>query len=209
MYSKIIRMTTQRRSYVSPMRAAAAEEKRARVLEAAGRLLSEEAIAAFSLDAVAKAAGVTRLTVYNQFGSRRGLFEALFDQRALQGGLTRIPEAMGLPDSRAALDRVVEIFCDFWGAEPALGRLHDAVALDPEFAQALGERNERRRRLIAALLERMAGMSPVERLDAVDLIFSLTSYAVFRMLSHDGRTTGQVCRLLQSACRAVCAPAST
>jgi len=191
------------------MRAAAAEAKRARVLEAAGRLLREEAIAAFSLDAVAKEAGVTRLTVYNQFGSRRGLFEALFDQRALQGGLTRIPEAMALSDPNAALDRVVAIFCGFWGTDPALGRLHDAMVLDPEFAQALGERNERRRRLVTVLLERMAGMSSAERLGAADLIFSLTSYAVFRMLSHGGRSTEQVCELLQSACRAVCAPTPT
>ena len=52
---------------------AAAAEKRERVIEAAARSLREDAsIASFSLDAVAKAAGVTRLTVYHQFGSRRG-----------------------------------------------------------------------------------------------------------------------------------------
>ena len=53
---------------------AAAAETRERVIEAASRTLREgESIARFSLDTVAKVAGVTRLTVYNQFGSRRGL----------------------------------------------------------------------------------------------------------------------------------------
>ena len=66
-----------RRPYVSAARAEAAAEKRERVIRAAARFLREEdGITAFSLDAVAKAADVTRLTVYNQFGSRRGLLEA-------------------------------------------------------------------------------------------------------------------------------------
>ena len=85
------------RPYVS---SAAAAEKRERVIDAASRLLREEAnIAAFSLDAVAKAAGITRLTVYHQFGSRRGLLEAVFDKRARQGGLGRIPDAMAMTSS--------------------------------------------------------------------------------------------------------------
>ena len=144
------------RRYVSPVRSAAAAAKRERIVAAAARLLREKVnIAAFSLDAVAKAAGVARLTVYNQFGSRRGLLEAVFDERARQGGLERIAEAMAMPDTLAALDRVVEIFCDFWGSDPAIGLLHEATAIDPEFAQALAERNERRRRLVGALLRRL------------------------------------------------------
>src|ERR1700731_658015 len=149
------------RTYNSSVRAAAAAEKRDRVVAAAGRLLHEETnIASFSLDAVAKAAGVTRLTVYNQFGSRRGLLEAVFDERARQGRLGRIPEAMAMDDPRAALGRLIEIFCAFWD-DPAVGRLQDATALDPEFAVALGERNERRRKGIGLLIGRMPdGTSP-------------------------------------------------
>ena len=76
-----------KRLYVSSVREAAAAEKRDRVVEAATRLLRVNvSVASFSLDSVAKAAGVTRLTVYNQFGSRRGLLEAVFDEIARQGG---------------------------------------------------------------------------------------------------------------------------
>src|SRR5258705_9412753 len=93
------------RPYVSSVRTAAAAAKRDRVIEAAARSLREDAsIATFSLDAVAKAAGVTRLTVYHQFGSRRGLLEAVFDEIARQGGLARIPHAMAITDPHAALD---------------------------------------------------------------------------------------------------------
>src|SRR3981189_1852315 len=110
------------RPYMSSVRTAAAAEKRARVIEAAARSLREDAsIATFSLDAVAKAAGVTRLTVYHQFGSRRGLLEAVFDDIAERGGLNRIPGALAISNPRAALDRLVEIFCAFWNRDPAVG----------------------------------------------------------------------------------------
>src|SRR4030081_219250 len=108
-----------KRHYVSSVRAAAAVEKRDRVVDAATKLLRENvSIATFSLDAVAKGAGVTRLTVYHQFGSRRGLLEAVFDDIAERGGLTEIADAMAMPDPRAALDRLVEIFCAFWSRDP-------------------------------------------------------------------------------------------
>ncbi|MBN8988320.1 MAG: TetR/AcrR family transcriptional regulator [Rhizobiales bacterium] len=192
------------RTYVSSVRTAAAAEKRERVLEAAATLLREDAsIARFSLDTVAKAAGVTRLTVYNQFGSRRGLLEAVFDGIARQGGLHGIADAMAMADPRDALDRLVEIFCTFWNRDPAIGRLHDAMATDPEFAEALIERNERRRKGLSALVDRIAvnSASRQQRQDAVDTIFALTSYPVFAML-HQGRSAEEVCRLIRSASRA-------
>src|SRR6266403_4963915 len=157
------------RPYVSSVRTAAATEKRARVIEAAARSLRQDAsIASFSLDAVAKAAGVTRLTVYHQFGSRRGLLEAVFDEIARQGGLTEIADAMAMPDPNAALHRLVEIFCAFWNRDPAVGRLHEAMATDPEFAQALIGRNERRRKTVDVLVGRIDGKttSPRSRRDA-------------------------------------------
>ncbi len=191
------------RRYVSSVRTAAAAAKRDRVIGAAARLLREDAsIASFSLDAVAKAAGVTRLTVYHQFGSRRGLLEAIFDEIARQGGLVQIPEAMAISDPRAALERLVEIFCAFWSSDPAVGRLHEAMATDAEFAQALIERNERRRTTIDVLIRRIAGKiaSARARQDVVDMIFALTSFSMFAMLGQN-RSAGDVCKLIKAACR--------
>jgi len=172
---------------------------------AAGQLLRDEGIHAFSLEAVARAAGVTRLTVYNQFGSRRGLFEAVFDERARSGGLGRIAGAMAMADPRQALDHLVEIFCDFC-SDPALTPLHAAMALDAEFARALAERRERLRQLLDSLVARLppAGgqaRQDTARQDTVDLLFALISHAVFQML-RPGRSTAEVAALVKSACAA-------
>lgn len=191
-----------KRHYVSSVRAAAATARRDRVIEAATKLLRKNtSTAAFSLDAVAKAAGVTRLTVYHQFGSRRGLLEAVFDEIALQGGLSQIEEAMATPDPHAALERLVEIFCHFWNWDKAIGRLQQAMSMDPELAQALVERNERRRNALSVLIARISGRkaSSHARQDAVDLIFALTSYAMFAML-RSNRRSDEVCSLIKSAC---------
>lgn len=200
------------RIYSSPARDAAAAETRASVLAAAARLLRKAPDPGkVSLDAVAKAAGVTRLTVYNQFGSRRGLLEAVFDEIAREGGLHRLAAAMAMPDPRAALDRVVDVFCAFWAHNQALGTLHAAAAGDSEFAVALAERNDRRRKLIGALTQRLvdAGELRAAQADDIgDLLFALTSYPMYAMLTAQGRKPAAVRRMLKSALAALLAAAA-
>jgi AcrR family transcriptional regulator len=171
------------------------------VVETASRLLSEpQSVANFSMEAVAKAAGVTRLTVYKQFGSRRRLMEAVFDARAEAGGLGRIAEAMALSDPRASLDMLVEIFCRFYASDASIGRLHDEAGLDAEFAMALDERRERGRRVLTVVAERAApDADPERRREAVDLMFGLIGMPMFRTL-REGRTDAQACAVLKTAC---------
>ena len=195
-------MTT--RSYSSPVRAAAAAEKRERVLQAAMQFLRESDSAAnFSLEMVAKLSGVTRLTVYNQFGSRRGLMEAVFDEIALRGQMGRLRHVREQADPREGLDQLVQICCEFWSSDPALRHIYDAMAPDQEFAQALTARNERRRQLIASLVEKVAGKGTrvQPRRDAVDLIFALTGFAMFRQLA-EGRSASEVSVLIRVAAHA-------
>jgi len=190
------------RPYRSPRRAAAATKTRARLLAAAAAILGAPAgIGGFSLEEVARKAGVTRLTVYNRFGSRRALLEAVFDERAARGGLHRLAEAMAASDPHAGLLQVIAIFCDFWSYDPrALGRLHAAGANDPEFDASVRKRNERRRSLLLALVGRMAvGLSPPRDAvhDLVDVLFALTSYPFFSQLTAGRRTADAACRLIQ------------
>lgn len=189
------------RPYVSAVRSAAADAKREHAVATAVELLRREPISAFSLEAVARAAGVTRLTLYNQFGSRRGLLEAAFDHIAARGQLGRIPTAMADPSPRQGLEALVEIFCDFWGGDLAVQGLHDAMTTDPEFAQALGARNDRRRRTLATLVERLApgDAASARRAQTVDLLFALTSYPMYRLL-RDGPSGTDPRRLVQQAC---------
>src|SRR5262249_7984800 len=188
------------RAYCSPRRSEDAARTRARIVKAAATTLATGRT--MSLDAVAKKARVTRLTVYNQFGSRRVLLEAVFDDLAARGGLHRIPGAMASPDAYAALQQIVAIFCDFWSGTPgALVRLQGVAAGDAEFAASLRARNERRRQLLTVLVNRMGERSPKRPgmvADVVDTLFALTSFAFFSELTANGRSASAACRLIQS-----------
>jgi AcrR family transcriptional regulator len=193
------------RPYKSGARKEGADLTRARIVEAAAAVLGDlSGGGSFSLEAAAKVAGVTRLTVYNHFGSRRALLEAVFDDRAARGGLHRIPEAMSLDDPLAALRRIVGIFGEFWDSDSAsLGWLQGEGATDPELAQSIHERTERRRRLLAVLVRRMNVAGPRAR-DLTDVLFALTTYHFMAGLRTGGRAREEVCALVQQmACDAV------
>jgi AcrR family transcriptional regulator len=190
------------RAYKSPRRDAAASATRERIVAAAAAILgAADGIRKFSLDAVAKKAGVTRLTVYNQFGSRRALMEAVFDERAARGGLYRIVEAMQDPDPQAALRRIIGIFCDFWNSDPGTMRLlHAAGASDAEFAESVHERNERRRSVLSAVVRRLAesrALPPKALGNLVDALFALTSFAFFWQLTAGKRTAEAARKMIE------------
>ena len=193
------------RPYQSPARTAAAERTRKRIVAAAAKLLRSKGAGDFSLDAVGKLAKVTRLTVYNQFGTRRALLEAVFDDRAARGGLFRLGEAMGERDPHLALDRLIAIFCDFWSFDQVgLNRLHRMGTSDAEFDESIRERNERRRGAISVFINRMVERGEVNAKAAAsttDLLFVLTSFPTFFELTQNGRTKEEACTLLQTAVR--------
>ena len=188
------------RAYSSPKRDAAAAQTRQKVLDTAVRLL-DEGPALMSMEAVAKAAGVTRLTVYKQFGSRRGLLEAVFDENGRRGGIRRIAEAMQNPNGAQGILAAIDILCEFWGAHPGFGKLHDAAAVDPDFAEAINQRNERRRTVLITLLDRIDG-PPDAKKDAADLLFGLTTMQMFRSLL-PGRTPADVAAMLKRSAGAI------
>ena len=189
------------RRYQSPTREAAAEKTRARLVAAATRLLrSPTGAQRCSLDAVAKVARVTRLTVYNSFGSRSALFEAVFDERAASGGLGQIAGAMSLPDPSAAITAIISIFVDFWTAERVVLRnLYSLGSTDPDLACALAARNERRRHLFSVLTERLSGagrINPASSEDLADALFALTSYGFYADLAQRGRNADAIKTLI-------------
>jgi AcrR family transcriptional regulator len=174
------------RAYSSAARDEAAQKTRGRILAAAIKHLRAKGAGGFSLDAVAQKAKVTRLTVYNQFGSRRELLEAVFDDYALRGGLMRLGEAMGAPQPRAGLTRLVEIFCDFWSFDHGAFANLVAMSTGTEFETAVRARNERRRVMIVTLLDRMAKQDEIAAVSAAtlaDQVFAITSFAFFAELA--------------------------
>jgi AcrR family transcriptional regulator len=190
------------RSYKSAVREEAAGRTRAKIIAAAASVLGNGEAGDFSLDAVARQAGVTRLTVYNQFGSRRSLLEAVFDDRATQAGLHRIAGAITDSDAHAGLRTLVAIFCDFWSYdEGAFQRLYAAGSADAELRDSLTARNERRRKALSKLVHRMpvaADAKKAKLRDLIDTLFALTSFHFFAELSSSGRSKEAVCTIIQA-----------
>ena len=79
-----------------PERADAARNRR-RVLDAAAALFGEHGVDGISMDAVARAAGVGKGTLFRRFGDRHGLLVALLDEaeRRLQDDLLHGPPPLG------------------------------------------------------------------------------------------------------------------
>jgi AcrR family transcriptional regulator len=143
-----------RRPYELKQRRADMDATRARIIVAAQRVLISSD--AFTLEGVAREAGVARVTVYDRFGGREALVEAIFDDLAESGGLTQLPEAFGLTDPVAALERFVEIFCGFYSTHRLLlRRLHAMVVLGRDDI-GTSERDARRLQGLSVLLGRVA-----------------------------------------------------
>lgn len=182
----------RRKPYRSDLRDAAADVTRARIVKAARRLLTGGTdLPAFSLDAVAREAGVTRLTVYNQFESKRGLVEAVFDDIAERGGLFELRSVLADTDAMSSLRGIVAVFCRFWAShDRALAKLAGMTKLDRDIAVSLKQRTERRRGVLTVSVKRLPGVREAD--DLVDILFALTSFETFEALSVRQRSAAAV-----------------
>jgi len=164
----------------------------------------------FSIEAVARRARVTRVTVYQRFGSRTKLLEALFDDLARQGGMWDLADAFRQPDPEAALARFVTTFARFWTAHrPIHRRLLALAALDVGLERTLRARQEWRRkglRVIVSRLRQRAGPPPAATEDeTVDALFALTAFETFDLLAGPTRTPADVALIVLRIARAVLA----
>ena len=138
-----------------------------RIVSAARELVA--AGTPLSVGAVARRAGVSRITVYNRFGSRAGLL----------GSLVRVePPAQVAGTPREQLLGLMADSCRRWSIEPALHRnLPAPPAVHDETLRLLAER-------LAQDDHLRPGCSIKE---AEDVIAALTSFGVFDRLHRDGR----------------------
>jgi AcrR family transcriptional regulator len=195
------------RPYRMERRRESTDENRLRIINAARELLaSRKASAKFSVEAVARRAGVARMTVYHQFGSLGGLLEGLCDSLAIAGGMNHLADAFQAPDALEALDRVIAVFTGFWESDrPVLRGLGALGVLDPEFAAVLEERYGWRRKAVRVLLERLAKQTgrpkPKDMDDAADLLYMLTSFSTYDALAISKRSAEKATRLVQRLAR--------
>jgi len=170
------------RQYASPRRAAAATQTRRAILGAARRLLSDIP-GGPSVGAIARLAGVSRLSVYHHFGSRAGVLAAV----AAEAG-SPAPAATG--DLRAFVAAAVA----HWVTDPPLFR---RVPEQPVATHELASR-------LAAEDRLRPGCSLKE---AEDVIAVVSSFAAFDRLHQGGRrSTSAVTEILMRMAGSVLNP---
>jgi AcrR family transcriptional regulator len=196
------------RTYNLGQRQAATDETRAKIVAAARELLAGgEGLPGFTIDAVARLAGVARMTIYYQYNSKVGLLEAVCDSLAASGGMGQLAGAFRLAEPREALLEFVAVFGGFWDTDrPVTRRLRGLGALDPEIAQVLHARDERRRTGAGVIVQRLTewyGRPIVEAQgEAIDILFTLTSFETFDTLAGATREIKEVTPSVQRLARA-------
>ena len=170
------------RPYDAPERRRAADAGRERILAAARELLNLDDLGSLSLDAVARRAGVTRMTVYNQFGSKGGLLGELFDTLIERDAFSKMPAVFQEPDVGAAFDQLIAILGRFYTDNQALmARMAAAAGADPDLDEVIRTKNLRRRRAVETLVQRMAeghepAVAPSELVNTLDVLLNFSTF---------------------------------
>ena len=142
------------------------------IVAAARHLVHEGPGDQVSVAQIARRAGVSRVTVYNRFGSREGVLRSLATQAA------EAPPIEG--DPREALRHHLTDACARWAGDPALYR-----NLPPLSSPSAADGPPR------MLAERLAAQDMLRPgcslREAEDVIATLSSFPVFDRLHHDGR----------------------
>ena len=183
-------------------RQAANDKTRERILAASRKLLLGKNFSAFSMEAVARSADVSRLTVYYQFDSKAGLLEALYDYIARRGEIERLAEVFRQGgDPLKTLQEFILVFAHFWASDRAvIRRLHALGAIDAEIGKGLRARNERRRNGLNVILKRYAHEQPAitSQLSTVlDTLHMLTSFETFDALAGSERSFEEVVEIIR------------
>ena len=191
---------------MSPTRRELVAATRTRILAAAARLLRERGPNGFSMDLLAKQAGVARATVYEHFRSKRVVLDEL--AASTSHSLMLEPQASRGADPLTALRDMLGAVCRHW-SEHGIA-VHELRAL----AAATGNRAPTEAVDAEYLRCIVGGLSAGGHLrahwstdDAIDALALLTSYPTYEQLSGSAfRTTMQIEALLAKLAISVVAP---
>jgi AcrR family transcriptional regulator len=178
----------EKRSYHSRVRQRQAEETRRRILAAARSLFERQGYAVTTLEAIAELAEVSPKTIAAVFGSKRALLAAVINPEAFSAHVQQLIEELRVTeDPSQRLWLVAQITRQAY--EPlasSLELLRTAGAVAPELADLAQQVEARRRqnqaRLIASLHEQGILRHGLSLEEAMDALWALTSYELYRML---------------------------
>jgi AcrR family transcriptional regulator len=168
-------------------RAQASEETRRRIVAAACRLLEQAGYHQISLDDLARAAEVSRQTIYVQFGSKSGVLQAVAEYIEHASLENLVPELLAsltpLAAFRHACERVVAFFEK---NAPILRNLQAQTIYDPEFAAIWRSKQDEiwrnTRRAIEWLAAQEGHLSGWSIDEATDWLWVLGSFEVYDKL---------------------------
>jgi AcrR family transcriptional regulator len=183
------------RRYTLRARAEATNATRDRILNAARALLVEGDFRRVTVDQIAATADVARATVYHQFGSKVGVFEALVINLEQRAGLERLVAVIETEPPATLVRAVIAAGCRYWATDPDLVRTATALArLQPDLERVVAPHDAGRLRLLSRMVDRLSesgvlrpGCPPRQ---AVDHLWLLTSFDAYDMLSQ-GRELSQ------------------
>lgn len=160
------------------------------LISAARRNLSEQGLAGLGFDRIAASAGMTRKSVYNHFGSRQGLYEALMDDIGQRADFQRLTPVWQEADPAKLLSSFFTQIVRSWEADRVMFRMMIGLsAADPELGAAVEARIGRVHGIAAQLTQRLAGAPGLAQdwtlSDATAAIFALASFSSFDALAND------------------------
>ena len=175
-------------------------------MAAVRELLTEGTFHESTVEEVADRAGIARATLYQHFGSRLELVDAICDSFAVNPALLELREIVELPDASAALTQTIANSTRFWSSEdPILSQLYGVVAIDPAARDLVNRQRADRRgeleRLARNLRESGRLLPGTSKRHALALLLVLTSYESFRELRDAGLSDSQLTKTLQESGR--------
>ncbi len=208
-----------KRRYDNSRREAQARATRAKIAEAARALFVDHGYAATSIDAIAGASDTPVATVYRLFGSKIGILTAVLevafvgdDRPIALHDRDDVKVAAAQTDARALLAGFAHVARDVLGRS---GRLHQvlrtAASIDPEAASLSAEINRQRfegqSRVARLLAQRDALAEGISARAAADVIYTLMSPDVHRLLTEERRWSAERYErwLADALCRAAAA----
>lgn len=167
------------------------DENRRVLVQAARDGLLSEGLAGLRFERIAAAASMTRMSVYNHFKSKVGLYEALMDDIGNRAGFRGMADVWAKPTSQDILTAYFAELTRGWAADQDMFRLMIGLsAADPELGAAVSARVGRVEKSARVLTERLAkdpGLAPgwtVE--DAFGCVLSLAVFTAYDTLRRSG-----------------------